>query len=44
MYGSRGGAKLSFRRPQGTSYGPREHGAYAREFYTTVKTAYTSAA
>lgn len=26
-----------------SSYGPREQGAYAREFYTTVKTAYTSA-
>lgn len=24
-----------------SSYGPREQGAYAREFYTTVKTAYT---
>lgn len=23
-----------------SSYGPREQGAYAREFYTTVKTAY----
>lgn len=28
---------------KGSSYGPREQGAYAREFYTTVKTAYTSA-
>ncbi len=26
-----------------SSYGPREQGFYAREFYTTVKTAYTSA-
>ena len=26
-----------------SSYGPREQGAYAREFYTTVKTAYVSA-
>ena len=25
---------------KGSSYGPREQGAYAREFYTTVKTAY----
>jgi len=31
-----GGAK-------GSSYGPREQGRYAAEFYTTVKTAYTSA-
>ena len=28
---------------KGSSYGPREQGAYAKEFYTTVKTAYTSA-
>ncbi|MCZ8258835.1 MAG: aldehyde dehydrogenase family protein, partial [Beijerinckiaceae bacterium] len=28
---------------KGSSYGPREQGAYAREFYTTVKTAYTFA-
>jgi len=28
---------------KGSSYGPREQGAYAREFYTTVKTAYTQA-
>ncbi len=28
---------------KGSSYGPREQGAYAREFYTTVKTAYTAA-
>ncbi|MFY0614270.1 MAG: aldehyde dehydrogenase family protein [Hyphomicrobiaceae bacterium] len=26
-----------------SSYGPREQGAYAREFFTTVKTAYTKA-
>ncbi len=26
---------------KGSSYGPREQGRYAREFYTTVKTAYT---
>ena len=28
---------------KGSSYGPREQGAYAREFYTQVKTAYTLA-
>jgi alpha-ketoglutaric semialdehyde dehydrogenase len=28
---------------KGSSHGPREQGAYAREFYTTVKTAYTLA-
>jgi aldehyde dehydrogenase (NAD+) len=28
---------------KGSSYGPREQGAYAREFYTTVKTAYIAA-
>jgi acyl-CoA reductase-like NAD-dependent aldehyde dehydrogenase len=28
---------------KGSSYGPREQGSYAREFYTTVKTAYTLA-
>ena len=28
---------------KGSSYGPREQGSYAREFYTTVKTAYTQA-
>jgi aldehyde dehydrogenase (NAD+) len=28
---------------KGSSYGPREQGAYAKEFYTTVKTAYTLA-
>jgi aldehyde dehydrogenase (NAD+) len=26
---------------KGSSYGPREQGRYAQEFYTTVKTAYT---
>ncbi len=26
---------------KGSSYGPREQGTYAREFFTTVKTAYT---
>jgi len=28
---------------KGSSYGPREQGGYAREFYTTVKTAYSFA-
>ncbi len=28
---------------KGSSYGPREQGAYAREFYTVVKTSYISA-
>ncbi|MCH4541877.1 aldehyde dehydrogenase family protein [Ochrobactrum sp. A-1] len=28
---------------KGSSYGPREQGSYAREFYTQVKTAYTRA-
>lgn len=28
---------------KGSSFGPREQGAYAREFYTTVKTSYTAA-
>ena len=27
---------------KGSSYGPREKGRYAAEFYTTVKTAYTA--
>jgi aldehyde dehydrogenase (NAD+) len=27
---------------RGSSYGPREQGAYAREFYTVVKTSYTA--
>jgi aldehyde dehydrogenase (NAD+) len=26
---------------KGSSYGPREQGRYAQEFYNTVKTAYT---
>ena len=26
---------------KGSSYGPREQGRYAQEFFTTVKTAYT---
>jgi acyl-CoA reductase-like NAD-dependent aldehyde dehydrogenase len=28
---------------KGSSFGPREQGSHAREFYTTVKTAYTAA-
>ncbi|WP_299196602.1 aldehyde dehydrogenase family protein [uncultured Erythrobacter sp.] len=28
---------------KGSSFGPREQGGYARDFYTTVKTAYTQA-
>jgi len=28
---------------KGSSYGPREQGRYAAEFFTTVKTAYTLA-
>lgn len=28
---------------KGSSYGPREQGSYAKEFYTTVKTSYTLA-
>jgi len=28
---------------KGSSHGPREQGSYAREFFTTVKTAYTQA-
>jgi len=27
---------------KGSSYGPREQGTYAREFYTIVKTAYVN--
>jgi aldehyde dehydrogenase (NAD+) len=27
---------------KGSSYGPREQGAHAREFYTTIKTGYTA--
>lgn len=33
---------LPFGGRKNSSYGPREQGAYAREFYTTVKTAYIS--
>ncbi len=32
---------VPLRRSQGSSYGPREQGRYAAEFYTTVKTAYS---
>ncbi|NLZ10703.1 MAG: aldehyde dehydrogenase family protein, partial [Alcaligenaceae bacterium] len=28
---------------KGSSYGPREQGRYAQEFFTVVKTAYTKA-
>ena len=28
---------------KGSSYGPREQGSYAKEFYTVIKTAYTAA-
>jgi aldehyde dehydrogenase (NAD+) len=28
---------------KGSSYGPREQGAYAKEFFTTVKTSYSFA-
>jgi len=35
---------LPFGGRKGSSYGPREQGRYAAEFYTVVKTAYTSAA
>jgi aldehyde dehydrogenase (NAD+) len=28
---------------KGSSYGPREQGRYAVDFYTTVKTTYTAA-
>ncbi|MEO8668159.1 MAG: aldehyde dehydrogenase family protein [Bauldia sp.] len=31
---------VAFGGRKGSSYGPREQGAYAREFFTTVKTAY----
>lgn len=34
---------VAFGGRKGSSYGPREQGAYAREFYTTVKTAYVRA-
>jgi aldehyde dehydrogenase (NAD+) len=29
---------------KGSSYGPREQGSYAREFYTQVKTSYVRSA
>ena len=35
------GLPRAVRRPQGLSYGPREQGRYAQEFFTVVKTAYT---
>lgn len=34
---------VAFGGRKGSSYGPREQGRYAQEFYTTVKTAYTLA-
>lgn len=34
---------VAFGGRKGSSYGPREQGRYAAEFYTTVKTAYTAA-
>ena len=44
---NQGTSGLDFHLPFGgrkaSSYGPREQGRYAAEFYTTVKTAYTSA-
>jgi alpha-ketoglutaric semialdehyde dehydrogenase len=33
---------VAFGGSKGSSYGPREQGRYAREFYTTVKTAYVN--
>jgi aldehyde dehydrogenase (NAD+) len=33
---------VAFGGRKGSSYGPREQGRYAAEFYTTVKTAYTA--
>ena len=38
-----GGLPRAVRWPQGSSYGSREQGRYAAEFYTTVKTAYIQA-
>ena len=35
--------RVPFGGRKGSSYGPREQGRYAAEFYTTVKTAYTFA-
>ena len=44
--GARRGLLLCYHVPfdgrKASSYGPREQGAYAREFYTTVKTFYTA--
>ena len=37
-----GGSEPAQAGTKGSSYGPREQGTYAREFYTTVKTAYTN--
>lgn len=37
------GYHVPFGGRKGSSYGPREQGRYAAEFYTTVKTAYTQA-
>ena len=34
---------MPFGGSKGSSFGPREQGRYAAEFYTTVKTAYTAA-
>jgi aldehyde dehydrogenase (NAD+) len=34
---------VAFGGRKGSSYGPREQGHYAQEFFTTVKTAYTFA-
>jgi aldehyde dehydrogenase (NAD+) len=34
---------LPFGGRKGSSYGPREQGRYAADFYTVIKTAYTSA-
>jgi alpha-ketoglutaric semialdehyde dehydrogenase len=33
---------VAFGGRKGSSYGPREQGKYAAEFYTTVKTSYTA--
>ena len=39
-------ARLDYHVPFGgrkkSGYGPREHGTYAKEFYTVVKTAYVA--
>lgn len=35
---------VAFGGRKGSSHGPREQGRYAREFFTTIKTAYTKAA